>query len=376
MNDDRWHVTRRIGRLLALLGLVLAFAVPGVTAAPAVHRAAIVSAGVDSHDGTVVKSGSTYVRVGTIYGCGYVWSKPGTPWCGIGASTAPSLSGPWSTPAPMFPPDSIDPYTGQSWQVECGGTGAGCFNGRLVQRLGWGANDGAWILFFNSPADYVRDGSNAYNAMGCNSVTGPCGPTAGGPYGSYAKPSLSHCFGNGDFGFITPPSGPPAMVCTMAGGGSLNEDQLNQWGNEGSGTGASAIGGITSIEAPGGWWDPGTQEYWLSFSDPYCGYCTGTGTGYATATSLYGPWTAQTDLTASPGAAPRTGRRDISATSCGGQPRTVFVADGQAYEWIDLWTGSPNETGAGVDFVPLTPTAPSGVPGDGGVWTPPLTLAC
>lgn len=343
-----------------------------------VTRSSIVTTGVDEHDGMVSRVGSTYYRYGTIYTCAlgsYHWSVAGTVWCGFGVSTATSLSGPWTTPVPLFDPLSTDPFTGHSWQVECGGTGAGCFNPRMIQRTGWGANDGVSVLWFNSPADYVRDGSNAYNAMGCTSPAGPCGP--GAPvYGSYTKPSLSHCFGNGDFAFVLPPTGAPAMVCTMAGGGQINLDQLDQWGVVGSGTGSSAVGGLHSIEAPGGWYDSATATYWLLTSDPYCGYCSGTGTGYATSTSLYGTWTSPVDTTASPGAAPLTGRRDISATSCGGQPRDVSVVDGVPYEWIDLWTGSNNETTAGVDLAPITIQASSGVSGDGGVWTPPLALTC
>lgn len=88
----------------------------------------------------------------------------------------------------------------------------------------------------------------------------------------------------------------------------------------------------------------------MTYSDPNCGYCSGTGTGYATASNPMGPWTAPAN---SGVAAPATGRRDLSATSCGGQPRTVSIVDGQPYEHIDDWYGSTNETNAGLHYEPL-----------------------
>lgn len=329
----------------------------------------------DLHDGSVSKFGSTYYAYGTSYACGFQWGVANTPWCGFKVSTAPSLDGPWSTPTLLFSPNEIDPWTGTTWKVECGGTGAGCFNVRAIQRSGWGANDGVFMIFFNSPADYNRNKANAYNIMGCNSAAGPCGPGAGAPYGSYVKPSLSFCSGNGDFGIINSgvPGSRPAMVCTMGGALSLSIEELNTWGAGGSGVGAQNVAGLSHIESPGGWWDPGAGRYVLSYSDPGCGYCTGTGAGYATATSLYGPWTVPANLGFGQ---PANGRRVFSANSCGGQPRTVSVVDGQPYQGIDLWTGERNEVDAGNLFVPLTYGAQTGTSGDGGIWRPPLRIDC
>lgn len=369
-------MSRRVTAALVALAATLAVLAGSAHASVPVRHHSVVTSGVDLHDGMVLQQGTTYYRYGTIYTCSlgaYQWSVAGTPWCGFGVSTASSLAGPWSAPVALFPPTSTDPYRGTSWQTVCGSTGAGCFNPRMVIN-----RHGVPVLWFNSPQDYVQDASNAYNAMGCNSLAGPCGPTAGAPNGSYLKPSLSHCWGNGDFAFIASAvaGAAPAMVCTMPGGGSLSLDELNEWGNEGSGVGASVIGGIHSIEAPGGWYDAATATYYLTYSDPYCGYCSGTGTGYATATSLYGPWTAPVDVTASPGAAPVNGSRLVSGISCGGQPRDVQVLDGTPMEWVDLWRGTRNESLAGVDLVPLVVQSGSGSPGDGGVRTLPLAMAC
>lgn len=340
-------------RLIIALAALLLLA--GAPPAPlsATGSTSITLTGIDLHDGMVLESGGTYYLYGSMYGCGYTWLAPSTPWCGFGVSTASSLSGPWSAPVVLFDPNQTDPFTGTSWQTECGGTGAGCFNPRMVQRT-WGPADGVWILWFNSPADYNRNHANAYNAMGCNGPAGPCGYTA--PNGSYHKPSLDTCAGNGDFTIVPNGSGNPVMVCTQANQ-TLSEQQIGYWGVDGvPGTGSNNIAGLTSVEAPGAFRDAGSNQWILTYSDPHCGYCGGTGTGYATAASLAGPWTAP----GNPGvAAPSTGRRDLSATSCGGQPRTVSIVDGVPYQGVDLWTGALNETNAGLHFELLTYTGQS-----------------
>lgn len=369
------RVAAAVSALLLAAALFMAGGAPAAQADPAPLSFSLPTS-LDLHDGQVQKFGDTYYAHGTMYACGFQWQVPST-WCGFGASSAPSLDGPWSTPVRLFSPADIDPWTGTTWQVECGGGSAfGCFNPRMLQRTGWGSSDGVFILWFNSPADYARNHANAYNAMGCNGPLGPCGPSAGPPHGSYTKPSLTFCGANGDFGFISSatPGARPALACTMPGSAGITLEELNQWGVGGAtGVGVQDVAGLDRIESPGGWWDAGSGRYVLTYADANCGYCTGTGTGYATATSLYGPWTAPVNLGFGQ---PANGRRIFSANSCGGQPRTVSVLDGQPYQGIDLWTGDRNETDAGNLFVPLTYGIPSGTPGDGGIWRPPLSIAC
>lgn len=328
----------------------------------------------DLHDTTLKRFGDTYYLYGSMYACGYEWYIPGTPWCGFGVSTAPSSTGPWSAPQLLFNPSSTDPWSKRSWQQTCGGTGQGCFNPRMIQRTGWGADDGVFILWFNSPRHYSDTYANAYNAMGCAGPLGPCGPGAQ-PYGSYNKPGLAVCGGNGDFGIIDSgaPGGQPAIVCTQPGAAELRIEELDTWGANGTGTGVRRVAGLTDVEGPGGWWDPVHQQYVLTYSNPGCGYCAGTGIGYATSPTLYAGWTAPVNVGFNP--APG-GRRMFSATSCGGQPRTVTVLDGQAWQIIDLWLGTRNETAAPTHLVPLTYTPAKGAPGDGQVWLPPLRLDC
>lgn len=362
--------------LALILGALLAGASPSTaTATPAAWS---LPAGMDLHDGMIQDFGGTYYAYGTEYGCGFTWAATNTPWCGFGVSTAPSLSGPWSTPVLLFDPNSTDPWANASWQVECGGHGEGCFNPRMIQRSGWGADDGVFILWFNSPQDWTNTHANAYNAMGCAGPAGPCGPAAP-THGSYTKPSLAYCGGNGDFGVVQSGTAgqAPALICTEPGDSSLSIEQLNYWGTGGaSGQGATDVAGLSSIEGPGGYYDTASGKYVITYSDPGCGYCAGTATGYATATGLLGPYTAPANTSAAPSTTPVRGRRDIDGTSCGGQPRTVSVVDGQPWQGIDLWTGSGNETSAGVLYEPLTFTNPSNVAGDGQPWQPFTPWTC
>lgn len=365
-------------RLRALLSALLltAAVLTGASPSSAVEpdlRQSFTIQGLDLHDTTMKRYGDTYYLYGSMYGCGYQWYVSGTPWCGFGVSTAPSPQGPWTMPQPLFDPASWDPWSKRSWQVTCGGTGQGCFNPRMIQRTGWGPNDGVFVLWFNAPRHYSDTGANAYNVMGCAGPAGPCGPGVT-PYGSYNKPSLSVCAGNGDFGFIERPGQRPAIVCSMPGANQLNLEELTYSGSGGTGQGVRKIGNMGGpIEGPGGWWDETTQQYVLTYSDQGCGYCAGTPIGYATAPSLYSGWTAPGNVG---WGAPAYGRRIFNGNSCGGQPRTVTVLDGQPWQIIDLWFGTRNETDADTHLVPLDYQPQPGTAGDGQIWRPPLTLDC
>jgi hypothetical protein len=307
---------------------------------PAPGPAAFGVTGLDLHEGMMLQAGGVYYLYGTRYACGFRWLTPNTPWCGLGVSTSTDKVH-WSTPRLLFDPNSVDTWNGQTWQQVCGGTGAGCFNPRMIHRSGWGADDGAWILWFNAPQDWNATRANAYYAMGCEGPAGPCGAGDGGPLGSTHKPALgAFCTGNGDFQLVTPPSGRPVAICTEANQ-TLSEARLDDWGTNGDGTGARDLAGLTGVESPGAYRDPATGTWILTYSDPNCGYCTGTATSYATAPDLLGPWTA-------------TASRQLSASSCGGQPRTISTIDGHPYVGVDLWVSGRDQTGARLHFEPLT----------------------
>ena len=353
--------------LISAVALVLALvgALPAAAATSEAATTPITITGVDLHDGMMLKSGSTYYLYGTRYGCGFEWTVKKTPWCGFGVSTAGSQDGPWSAPKPLFATTARSPFAGMTWQQLCGDTGNGCFNARMIQRRGWGLDDGAWILWFNAPADFARSRANAYYALTCTGPAGPCGQEAGG---STIKPALRRCGGNGDFSLVLDLPRPPMMLCTMSDQ-TLSSERLTAAGTGGTGEGAARLAGMTGTEGPGAYRDA-SGTWVLTFNEQNCGYCTGTGTSYATATSVNGPWSSPTTIGFG---GPPSGHRQISGTSCGGQGRTVVTLDGQAYELIDLWLGTRNEAGAGIHLEPLTYRGPSPA---GRPWAPFVTWTC
>ncbi|MFE0463682.1 hypothetical protein ACFW1A_30965 [Kitasatospora sp. NPDC058965] len=343
---------------------------------PVTPPAPVTVSGVDLHDGQIQKFGSTYYLYGTMYGCGYTWLQNPTTWCGFGVSTAPSMSGPWSAPQPLFSPTAADPYNpGNSYQGVCAHTGSGCFSPRMVQRSGWGANDGVFVLWFNAPGyknlPAPNTATHGYMTMGCNGPAGPCGASAGAPYGTTHRPNLHQCDGaNGDAGLTTSPENNAiALVCPQAGTASIALEQLTYWGTDGTGTGVTGLAGLSSVESTGTYRDPATGTWVMTYADKNCGFCSGTGTGYATAPSMLGPWTAPANLGVGQ---PANGRRLITATSCGGKPDTVSVIDGQAWQKINLWTGSTAPAGSNLHFEPLDYVPGTGTPGDGKLWRPPF----
>lgn len=365
---------------LIVIGVVIALALSGSvstatpvsqTTAAVVTDSAHVITGLDLHDPMVLKSESTYYLYGTQYACGFRWSwATPTDFCGFGVSTAPSLDGPWSPITTLFSPDNIDPWNGRTWRDQCTRrNNAGCFNPRMVQR----ASDGVWILSFNSPADYSDTKSNGYNFMGCAGPTGPCGP--GEVNGSYNKPKMSICYGNGDFGIFVDGS-TAYIICTALGESGISVEQLDRWWTNGNGIGAHDIVGYDRVEGPGAYFDAPSGKWVATLNYDNCGYGSGCGLAYATAPSPIGPWTA-------PGnwgfAVDPKARAVLSFNSCGGQPRTVSTVDGVPYQIIDLWVpgaagDSRNQTDAGIVITPLVFRNPANTPGV--PWQPFDELKC
>jgi hypothetical protein len=97
-----------------------------------------------------------------------------------------------------------------------------------------------------------------------------------------------------------------------------------------------------STEAPSLFYRKGI--YYLTYSDPNCGYCAGTGTSYKTAKSPLGPWSEGIQ---------------ISNNSCGGQPSFVSpikLSSGMVYIYgSDLWNNAAkNESLANYYWAPLS----------------------
>ncbi|WP_156165929.1 family 43 glycosylhydrolase, partial [Luteibacter rhizovicinus] len=119
-----------------------------------------------------------------------------------------------------------------------------------------------------------------------------------------------------------------------------------------SGNGRYVRLGLKATEAPSIFRRGST--YYLTFSDPNCGYCT-TGTSYLRATTPLGPWSGKPARGIS-----ETQHRGlpISDTSCGGQPADVAMLPGRngpiyLYQ-SDRWdNGNPSETKATHYWEPL-----------------------
>jgi hypothetical protein len=346
------NVPRRIGVgplrlvvivMLLVIGAVSAAASPTASAGTRVTGAAPAVipgsgqtiAGLDVHDGMISKVGSTYYLYGTQYGtpggCRFSWQDTSSQFCGFGVWTSADKVS-WTYHGDLFNPDGTNSWRRETWQATCVTIfGGGCFNPRMVQR----ASDGVWILWFNAPDDYRRTGANAYYAMGCAGPAGPCGDNYPGL--TTHKPNLYTCSGNGDFSIVND-SGTAYIVCTMPDQ-TLRIEPLDRWWTNGAGGGLVNVAGLANVESPAVFGVAG--HLYLTYSDPNCGYCSGTGTSYLTSTTgMLGTWQ-------------RGGR--ISATSCAGQPRSLSWVDGGVIEWIDQWTpsGAPNQTTASIHLEPL-----------------------
>ena len=310
--------------------------------------------GLDLHDGTIVEDASsgtnTYYFYGTQYGCGFQWGVATSHFCGFGVASAPSLSGPWSAITQLISPSTVDPWSGRTWDQQCVRTnGGGCFNPRMVHN----PNTGQWLLWFNAVGDHSFDHANAYNNYVCSGPMGPCANSG------FHKPAAYTCAdANGDFSIFT--DGATAyLVCT---GTNTDEyvEQLNAAWTDGTGNiaghGSGAL--FNAVEGAGIYKDPTTGLYIMTLSNPECGYCSGVPTIFGTAPNPIGPWSSPTGYAAAAGSGPQAMgaryRAAVNGNSCGGQPRTVMVLDGQAYQGIDLWNaGALNETTATYMIQPL-----------------------
>jgi len=296
--------------------------------------APIMLTGLDAHDGMITQVGSTYYLYGTRYGCGFTWTVHG-PFCGFGVWQSTDKQN-WQFVRLLFDPNANDAYRNISWINDCGN--GGCFNPRMMQRQ----SDGVWILYFNSPADFSWNGSNAYYVMGCAGPAGPCGDTPdAGPHASMHKPNMTICYHNGDFSIFYAVDGHAYIYCTMWNQ-TIRVEQLDAWWANGNGVGGT-ISTQPNVESPGMYRDAATGYYVLTYSLPNCGYCGSDGMGYAVASSPLGPFVA----------AP------TPIAMRAGQPRTVSFIDGQPVEWWDLWNnGARNETTAAVQLVTINPGLP------------------
>lgn len=276
---------------------------------------------VDAHDGSVVQDGGTFWLYGTAYDCGFSLGKVGTPWCGVRAFSSTDFFH-WTDRGYAVAPDAL-------WQYRCAPPRFGCFRPHVARS----AATGQWVLWLNtydSPAGYrVR-----------------VAPTPAGPWLETDAPHLasggSRPFTRGDEDVFVDASGQGWIAYTVIDGtgpADLAVERLNS--DLISGTGQVVRLGLRSVEAPALFEHEG--RFFLTYSDPACPYCPGTGTGLASAPTPLGPWSVGPP---------------ISTKSCDGQPAGVTqlrLADASIWLYMtDRWDRSkPNQAAARTWWEPL-----------------------
>jgi hypothetical protein len=266
--------------LVAAAAVLLATAAPAAAAGP--HESTIVNGdahgatmrfdvdgnAIDAHDGEIQRFGNRYFLYGTTYGCGFEWQRPGSPFCGFRVYSSRDLVH-WTDAGPLF-----DAAT-TVWQGRCDGRSYGCYR----PHASFNRRTRRYVLWINS-----YDVGAGYHVFEATSPTGP--------FRERAVPRLAVNDGlppglnNGDHELFADRDGTAYLVYTdWRRGGDIVVERLD--GRWTSGTGQFTRLGVSATEAPSLF--RRGDRYYLTLSDPNCGYCT-TGTSYFTARSPLGPW--------------------------------------------------------------------------------------
>jgi glycosyl hydrolase family 43 len=211
---------------------------------------------VDAHDGQLARFGDTYYLYGTSYDCGYRW-QINSSFCGFKVYSSTDLAH-WTDRGFV-----VQPY-------QCGD----CFRPH--------------VIYDPATSKYVLWTNDSSTAPGDFRVYTSDSPT--GPFTQQALPTLAFSDCGWDFGlYQDPATGRGYMVDTDCPDGAkglvvqqLNPDDLSADGQY------TVIHMPDPVESPAMFSRNGT--YYITMSDPTCGYCTATGTGYLTARSPLGPW--------------------------------------------------------------------------------------
>ena len=280
---------------------------------------------IDAHDGEIACFDGTYYLYGTSYGCGFEWGNKGAPFCGFKVYTSTDLVH-WTDKGALFDAGTA------IWQSRCDGSTYGCFRPHVI----YNRKTGMYVLWIN-----VYDNSVGFRVFTSHS---PAGPFTETPVPRLAVNSDAPVAGlnNGDHDTFVDTDGTGYIAYTdwRAKGAivieKLTPDYL-------SGTGEH-VKEVTpgQTEAPSLFHRNGI--YYITYSDPNCGYCAGTGTSYKTAPAPLGPWSAG---------------KKISDSSCGGQPSFVSVIrlkDDVMYLYgSDLWNNAAkNEALGNYYWAPLS----------------------
>jgi hypothetical protein len=295
---------RRPALLGALAVIVAAMCCSSSPATPTVP-----TADVDAHDGKIIEAEGAYWWYGTAYNCGFSLNTPGTRWCGMRAYRSDDLVR-WEDRG-----FAIEPT--EEWQRRCTPPlPLSCFRPHVVRS----PETGRYLLWVNT-----YDTLAGYRVLEAKSPEGP--------WTELPLPTLATGAMRGDHDVVVGPDGRGWIAYTVFNpmDGNHHDIAIERLTPAlTSGTGEYVRLGQEMVEAPG-LFSRG-DRWFLTFSDPACPYCGGTGTGLATAPSPLGPWTI-------------TGR--LSENSCGGQPAAVSKLGDRYLYQSDLWEhGKPNQANA------------------------------
>lgn len=280
---------------------------------------------VDAHDGEIALFNGTYYLYGTSYDCGFEWNNKSAPFCGFKTYSSKDLVN-WKDEGFLF--DAQTPL----WQSRCDGKTYGCFRPHVI----FNKKNKNYVLWIN-----VYDNVSGYRVFISKSPIGP--------FIEVAEPKIAvnstmpaAGLNNGDHDLYIDDDGTGYLAFTdWRTKGSIVVEQLTEDYLSGNGKASSPVT-EGKTEAPALFKRNGI--YYITYSDPNCGYCSGTGTSYKTAKSPLGPWSA--------------GKR-ISDNSCGGQPSfvsTMKVNSETIYLYgSDLWNNAAkNEAQANYYWAPLS----------------------
>jgi hypothetical protein len=280
---------------------------------------------IDAHDGEIAYFKGVYYLYGTSYGCGFSWGIKDAPFCGFKTYSSTDMVN-WTDRGAMF--DASTPV----WQSRCNGNTYGCFRPHVI----FNKKTSLYVLWIN-----VYDNRVGFRVFTSKSPVGPFKEVAEPKLAVNSESPIAG-LNNGDHDTFVDDDGTGYIAYTdWRTTGTIVIEQLSD--NYLSGTGKhvkSVTAGNT--EAPSLFKRKDT--YYVAYSDPNCGYCSGTGTSYKTAKHPLGPWSEGIK---------------ISDNSCGGQPSfvsTIKLASGNIYLYgSDLWNNAAkNESLANFYWAPLS----------------------
>ncbi len=289
-----------------------------------VTRFSTMGEAIDAHDGEIAFFEGVYYLYGTSYGCGFEWGKKEAPFCGFKTYSSTDLVH-WTDRGMLF-----DPKT-PVWQSRCDGSTYGCFRPHVI----FNKKTSNYVLWIN-----VYDNVSGFRVFTSKSPVGP--------FTEMAEPKLAvnsdapaAGLNNGDHDTFVDHDGTGYIAYTdWRTKGTIVIEKLSDDYLTGTGE-------VTKNITPGKTEAPSVFErngiYYLTYSDPNCGYCAGTGTSYRTAKTPLGPWSEGIQ---------------ISSNSCGGQPSFVSpiqLTSGTVYIYgSDLWNdAAKNEALANFYWAPL-----------------------